>query len=166
MKSNSDLLTKYNQQKYNAFHRNIDWLFTYETWLKWWIDSGKLELRGRKSEEYCMCRIKDKGPYSPTNVYCATNADNNRDTFKNGIQPFGGKTCGFLGKNHSVDSKIKIKENNAMTLSDDMINERIKIYKSIDMSKRGSLNVFSNSIGVSHSQARRFINKYINCLKN
>lgn len=65
----------------------------------------------------------------------------------------------FLGKSHSEESRKKISENNAMNLSDDEYAKRISIYNSIDFSKRGALGKFAEAIGVSHTQARRFINK-------
>ncbi len=65
----------------------------------------------------------------------------------------------FLGKSHSEESRKKISENNAMKLSDDEYAKRIEIYNSIDFSKRGALGKFAKALGVSHTQARRFINK-------
>lgn len=154
------LLEKYERQEISARNRGINWEFTYETWLEWWTDTGKLDKRGRKSQEYCMCRIGDKGSYSPSNVYCATNADNVRDAFKNGKKPFGGYNLGFIG-NHSKESKKKISENNSMKLDSALIEERIKIYKSMDMNAYGSIGRYAEAIGLSHTSARRFINKHI-----
>lgn len=159
------LFNKYERQRYNAHYRGIAWEFTYKTWLQWWADTGKLSQRGRKSKEYCMCRIGDKGPYSPSNVFCATNAENNVDAVKNGSNTgFKPKSPPFMGKFHSEESKKKISENSAMTLSSSLIEERIKIYKSMDMNARGSICRYAELIGISHTSARRFINKHIRCI--
>lgn len=154
------LFEKYERQRYNANYREVAWEFTYETWLKWWTDTGKLNKRGRKSQEYCMCRIGDKGPYSPDNVFCATNADNNRDAIKNGVKPFGGKgSTSFLGKHHSKESKKLMRDK--LSLDSALIEERVKIYESMDMNAYGSIGRYAEAIGLSHTSARRFINKYI-----
>lgn len=155
------MIEKYERQRYNALYRGIPWEFTYETWLEWWKSTGKLAERGRKSHEYCMCRIGDSGPYSPDNVFCATNADNNRDAFKNGVKPFGGKCTNFAGKSHSEESRKRISENNFNNLSDEVIAYRISIYNEMDMTKWGALGRYAKAIGISHTRARKFIDKYL-----
>lgn len=152
---------KYEQQRYNALYRGIPWEFTYDTWIEWWKSTGKLSERGRKGHEYCMCRIGDKGPYSPTNVFCATNADNARDAVKNGVKPYGGKCDNFKGKHHTEESRKKISENSASKLTDAEVASRIEVYNSMDMTKWGALNRYAKAINVTHTQARRFINSYI-----
>ena len=62
----------YTRSKADAKRRGIDFLFTFEEWKKWWIDTGKWELRGRESGCYQMCRNNDTGPYALGNVYCDT----------------------------------------------------------------------------------------------
>lgn len=42
-----------------------------------------------------------------------------------------------------------------------LIEERVKIYKSMDMNAYGSIGRYAEAIGLSHTSARRFINKYI-----
>lgn len=61
-------LGKYRRQRTNAERREIPWDFTFETWWKVWEDSGKWEQRGVGRDAYCMSRIDDEGPYSPSNV--------------------------------------------------------------------------------------------------
>lgn len=58
---------KYKQHKANAKRRGVEWLFTFETWLKFWKDSGKWEKRGNRKGQYQMARKLDRGPYSPEN---------------------------------------------------------------------------------------------------
>ncbi|AZV01256.1 endonuclease [Shigella phage vB_SdyM_006] len=88
------------------------------------------------------------------------------NTFKKrlrlGLYDFSKKknSFGFKNKRHSDISKNKISINNASTLSKDEINYRLEILKSFDISIRGNLNKFAKHIGLSHTQARRFINKY------
>ena len=72
----------YHNQKGAAKDRGIEWLFTYETWVKWWEDKlGKewMQLRGCQSNQYVMARHGDRGPYSPENVVCITAGENNRE---------------------------------------------------------------------------------------
>ncbi len=59
---------RYIRHQANANRRGIPWKFTFETWWKMWEDSGKWELRGRKSGMFCMARNGDRGEYSPENV--------------------------------------------------------------------------------------------------
>ena len=74
---------RYRTQKAGAKHRNIEWLFTFETWIKIWTESGKWEQRGNKGDQYCMTRPGDIGPYSPDNVVIKTNGENASEARKN-----------------------------------------------------------------------------------
>jgi hypothetical protein len=67
---------KYASHKGQAKKRNIDWLFTFESWIHMWINSGKWEERGNKGHQYCMARKGDQGPYSPDNVIIKTTNQN------------------------------------------------------------------------------------------
>lgn len=62
----------YTRSKADSKRRGVEFLFTFEEWKQWWIDSGKWELRGKKAGCYQMCRKNDVGPYSVDNVYCDT----------------------------------------------------------------------------------------------
>lgn len=64
------------------------------------------------------------------------------------------------GKKLSEETKRKVSENNGNKLETDELALRLKVYNSFDFSKRGSLGKFAEAIGVSHTQARRFINKW------
>lgn len=72
---------RYNSHKSNAKVRGIEWLFTFETWVKVWVDSGKWEQRGNRKGQYCMARIGDKGPYSPNNVVIKTTEENKKEAY-------------------------------------------------------------------------------------
>ena len=67
---------KYASHKWQAKNRNIEWLFTFESWIKMWIESGKWDQRGTKRGQYCMSRPNDQGPYSPENVVIKTHSEN------------------------------------------------------------------------------------------
>lgn len=67
---------------------------------------------------------------------------------------------GKPGIKHTDKAKRLISENNGSLLSDDIIKKRIDIYNGIEK-KRGYIGKFASLIGVSHTSARRFINKYI-----
>lgn len=66
----------YKRQRDRAKIREIGWDFTFDTWMQWWIDSGVWDQRGKGTDQYCMCRIGDVGPYSPDNVFAGTNRNN------------------------------------------------------------------------------------------
>jgi hypothetical protein len=63
-----DWIHPYVDQKVAARGRGINFLLTYEEWLKIWQDSGHLHERGRGIGQYCMSRKNDIGPYSKDNV--------------------------------------------------------------------------------------------------
>ena len=62
----------YTRSKADAKRRGIEFLFTFEEWKSWWVETGKWELRGKRSGCYQMCRKNDVGPYATWNVYCDT----------------------------------------------------------------------------------------------
>jgi hypothetical protein len=51
----------YYVHRFGAKGRGIGWNFTFESWLKYWQDSGRWEQRGRHRGEYVMFRINDEG---------------------------------------------------------------------------------------------------------
>lgn len=70
---------RYKQQARQAKHRGLEWLFTFETWMAMWQESGKLHLRGKGSGKYVMARRGDAGPYSPENCFICPFEQNIRD---------------------------------------------------------------------------------------
>lgn len=72
----------YKWQKTNAIKRGVEFLLTFDEWKKWWLDTGKWELRGVGKDRYCMCRFNDSGAYALGNIYCATNSKNLSDANK------------------------------------------------------------------------------------
>lgn len=68
-------------QKTNAKARGIDWLLSFEEWWTIWHESGQWANRGTKSENYCMCREKDSGPYSKENVRIDTVINNKKENY-------------------------------------------------------------------------------------
>lgn len=73
----------YNDRMHRAEERGIEWLFTFESWWNIWKPFWKK--RGRKSEDLCMARFEDKGPYSPENVRICTNRENHLERVRNQI---------------------------------------------------------------------------------
>ncbi len=74
------------QQRIGAKKRGIGFEFTYEQWIIWWkkhLGDNWFEKRGRGSHQYVMARYGDKGPYSLTNVRCATGAQNRNEGLSN-----------------------------------------------------------------------------------
>jgi hypothetical protein len=98
--TNHPYYKKFLQHRLNANHRKIPFLFTFETWIKMWEDSGKLHLRGQGKDSYCMARHNDVGPYSPDNVSIETNLKNNTD--------------GGLKRNHDIwyEQTVKVRKSN------------------------------------------------------
>ena len=68
--------TEFMQQKHNAKRRNIEFLLTYDEWMKIWLNSGKLHLRGKTRGCYVMSRYGDSGPYSADNVEIKSMSEN------------------------------------------------------------------------------------------
>ena len=77
-KSRGTLIGRYKAQMKNAERRGIDFLLSFDQWLKIWTDSGKLDQRGRGAEKFCMCRNGDIGPYEIGNVFIGTGRENVR----------------------------------------------------------------------------------------
>jgi hypothetical protein len=42
----------YTQHKSNAKARGVDFLFSFDEWKQWWLDSGKWEQRGKGHDSY------------------------------------------------------------------------------------------------------------------
>ena len=85
----------YNSQKCSAKQRNIEWHFTYDTWVNWWGED--ITKRGRKTGQLVMSRYNDTGPYHPDNV-CKLPQE------KNAAEGHIGKT-GYI---HTCETKTKI----------------------------------------------------------
>lgn len=71
--------TNYRAQRHQALKRDIEWNFTYESWCEWWMQEDRWANRGNRRGDIMMCRIKDVGPYDPSNVYAGTTAQNHAD---------------------------------------------------------------------------------------
>jgi hypothetical protein len=70
---------KYNEQKYRAKSRGIEFILTFEEWWDIWQQSGKWEQRGCKKGCYVMSRIGDTGSYSINNVFIQLHDLNAKD---------------------------------------------------------------------------------------
>ena len=70
-------------QKISAKNRNIDWLFTFEEWIRWW--GSDIVNRGCRKGQLVMARKGDTGPYSSDNVIkqeCGLNTKEMRQRVK------------------------------------------------------------------------------------
>lgn len=157
-----DLNIAYENQRRSAAFRGIDWLFTFNSWLEWWQSTGKLELRGNtKSNPYMMCRIKDCGPYSPDNVYCGTTTQNNNDAWLHNPNHKTGGLANLSKKQRSEIGRFaRSKVKTVTTLHVDEIKSRLDKIAHINLQKYGWVCQVANELEISHTQARRFINKY------
>ncbi|MFN9476094.1 hypothetical protein [Acidovorax sp.] len=76
----------------------IEMKLTFEQWLQIWMDSGKLEQRGRGKGGYCMARHDDLGDYEVGNVSIKSIVENSREAklgrggVKGRVSPTKGKT--------------------------------------------------------------------------
>ena len=83
----------YTQHKSNAKRRGVPFLLTFDDWKTIWLESGKLDQRGRGAEKYCMCRVGDIGAYEVGNVFIDLNRRNVSD--------------GNIGKVDSAETRAK-----------------------------------------------------------
>lgn len=67
----------YLSHKSGARRRKIGWEFDFFGW--WLIWKDYFHMRGRGTNDLCMARHGDVGPYSPTNVYLTTHLGNSLD---------------------------------------------------------------------------------------
>lgn len=72
-------LRAFTQHRLNAGDRGIDFLFTFDEWCDWWETDDRWANRGTRKGCFVMARKNDCGPYSFTNVYCATVEQNAKD---------------------------------------------------------------------------------------
>lgn len=95
----ANLKQAYNTNKSNAKYRRVEFLFTFEEWIKIWLDSGHWNERGDRKGQYCMARFGDQGPYAVNNVRIVTVEENRKENKKPDI---------FLGKLSSSRIGIKL----------------------------------------------------------
>lgn len=105
--------TKYGNQKDSAKRRGVEWQFTFEEWMRVWIDSGKWEMRGRGKGQYCMARHGDVGPYNTSNVSIILSQKNSSDGIavarSNATEPLG--VARGSGRGWTFRSDLKHKKN-------------------------------------------------------
>ena len=87
----------YRVQKARAKGRGIGWEFTFETWISFWLSSGKLEQRGCGKGLYVMSRFGDVGPYHPGNVEVVPFEKNAGDAHRNKPETRRKSTFGNTG---------------------------------------------------------------------
>jgi hypothetical protein len=78
---------EYHRQKDGARRRNIDWQFTYDTWIEWW--GSDIVYRGKGPGKLVMSRNGDTGPYSIENCKKITHSQNCSDGQKGKPKPLG-----------------------------------------------------------------------------
>ena len=69
----------YNDQKFDAKRRGIEFLLTYEEWHCWWqgqLGPDWITLRGSRWYQFVMARYGDAGPYRLDNIKCISNSEN------------------------------------------------------------------------------------------
>jgi hypothetical protein len=86
------LRAAFRDHRKHAKARGIEFLLTYEEWLKIWEDSGKLAQRGVGPDKFCMSRRGDKGPYEVGNVQIKTFGANTREAWLGRKRKFRAKS--------------------------------------------------------------------------
>jgi hypothetical protein len=66
----------FRSQVQSAKGRGIPFEFSISEWWAWWQTDDRWSKRGVGIGKMVMARSGDKGPYSQTNVYCATHSQN------------------------------------------------------------------------------------------
>lgn len=82
------VLRAYVMQVKNADARAIGWRLTFAQWLAIWLESGKLEQRGRGKGRYVMSRVNDSGAYEIGNVHIQHSVDNSFEA----VRKWAGRT--------------------------------------------------------------------------
>lgn len=76
-------LSAYHKHKARARDAGVEFSFTFDQWKAWWesqLGPDWLKLRcGMRRDSFCMARIGDVGPYSPSNVRCLTRSENSKE---------------------------------------------------------------------------------------
>lgn len=78
-RANNYARSSFLMQRADAKRRGISFLLTFEEWLTIWLESGKLEQRGKLAGQYVMSRYGDAGPYAVGNVRICLFGDNVRE---------------------------------------------------------------------------------------
>jgi hypothetical protein len=68
--------TAFYAHRQNARKRSIEFLFSFDEWLRVWQESGHLHERGCRRGQYCMARFGDAGPYASWNVKIILHSEN------------------------------------------------------------------------------------------
>lgn len=92
---------QYHNHKARSKRRGIAFEFSYDEWIAWWGDD--ISNRGRNTGQLVMARIKDTGPYHPTNVYKTTVEQNVSDR----VNGYGEIKRVSLYKQTCLNRKIK-----------------------------------------------------------
>jgi len=103
----------FNNHSKDARARGIEFLLTFDEWLKIWTDSGKLAQRGRRSDQFCMARYGDKGAYVVGNVRIISGLENHRERqFSPSVKQradhskrMSGSGNSMFGKTHSQEAR-------------------------------------------------------------
>ncbi len=104
----------YDDQRTNAKKRAVPFLLTFEQWLKIWVDSGNLNLRGCRRGQYVMARIGDEGSYIIGNVRIIRMEDNQSERWTRGGERKRmrdinlGVSNPMYGRKHSYEAGAKI----------------------------------------------------------
>ncbi len=91
-----------------AKKRSIEFLLTFEEWLKIWVDSGHYFERGCRKGQYVMVRKGDNGPYAVGNVRITT-VEENRAEQKHSVKQLEQLVARTKGNKYGRKNKGKIR---------------------------------------------------------
>lgn len=100
---------KYKTHMYRAKRTGIEFLLSFEEWMKIWEDSGHFHERGCHKGQYVMARYGDKGPYVVGNVKIIRHEENGSErvfSFNEEQKDYLSKIA--VGRVHSEETKEKI----------------------------------------------------------
>ena len=120
-----------------AKFRKIPFLFTFEEWIKVWLDSGHYYERGIGKDKYCMSRFNDAGPYSKDNVFIQTVSKNSRD--QKGKSKPAPWMIGYKQSEKTITKRMESMKNNGFnyaTWAGKTMSESSNIKKSLSLKGR------------------------------
>ena len=106
---------KASHQKVNAAGRTIKWDLSFKDWLEAWEQSGKWSQRGRRTGDYCLCRIDRQGDFTKDNIKIQDSWERQRVNFQGKSKPQSQRdkmSASAKGRPKSPEHIEKIRQSN------------------------------------------------------
>lgn len=144
-----------------AATRKVEFLLTFDEWLKIWIDSGQIDNRGTKRGKYVMARFGDQGPYAVGNVKIILHTENIREAHKGKVvsqktkEKWAKSYEGTLPHIHTAEQKVKMSIANHVKWSPGGCFFNREHSKKMAITKRSKTNQEKAAIGAKGWATRR-----------